>query len=61
VLPDLDDVVNDAVVEVFASKVRVAGSRENLEDAVVDGEKRDVESSSSEIVDDDVTLAAGLV
>jgi hypothetical protein len=54
-------VVNDAVVEVFASKVRVAGSRENLEDAVVDGEKRDVESSSSEIVDDDVTLAAGLV
>jgi hypothetical protein len=60
-LPDLDDVVDDAVVEVLTSEVRVTGCRENLEDTVVDGKEGDIERSSSEVVDDDVALATGLV
>lgn len=35
----------------------VTGGGQDLEDAVVDGEERDIESSSSEIVDDDLGLS----
>jgi hypothetical protein len=54
-------VVDDAVVKVLSSEVRVTGGGENLEDAVVDREERDIERSSSEIIDDDVALASSLV
>lgn len=39
----------------------VTGGGEDLEDAVVDGEERDIEGSTSEIVDDDLRFAALLV
>lgn len=60
-LPDLDKVVDHAVVKVLSSEVGVTSGSEDLKDTVVDREERDVESSSSQVVDDDVTLAAGLV
>jgi hypothetical protein len=60
-LPGLDEVVDDAVVEVLSSKVGVSSGRKNLEDSVVDREERDIKGSSSEVVDDDVALASGLV
>jgi len=60
-LPGLDKVIDNSVVEIFSSKVSVTGSRKNLEDTVVDREKRDIECSSSEIVDNDGTFTSGLV
>jgi hypothetical protein len=60
-LPDLDDVVDDSVVEIFSSEVSVSGGRENFEDTVVDREERDIERSSSEIVDDDGAFTSSLV
>lgn len=39
----------------------VTGGGEDLEDAVVDGKERHIESSTTEIVDDDLRLATLLV
>jgi hypothetical protein len=41
--------------------VGVAGGREDLEDAVVDGQERDIEGTTAEVVDNDALLAALLV
>ena len=60
-LVELDKVVHDAVVKVFSSQVGVSGGGEDLEHTVVDAEERDIECSSSEIVDDDLALATLLV
>lgn len=46
-LPELREVVHDAVIEVFAAEVRVAGRREDLKDPIVDSEERDVERASA--------------
>merc|ERR1719213_405651 len=53
---DLDEMLHDALVEVFASQVRVAVGRNNLEDAVVNREQRDVERAAAKVVDKDVLL-----
>lgn len=53
--------VDDAVVKVLSSEVGVSGGGEDLKDSVVNREERDIEGSSSEIVDDDVALSAGLI
>ena len=53
--------VDDSVVKVLSSEVRVSRGGENLEDSVVDREEGDIERSSSEVVDDDVALASSLV
>lgn len=60
-LPELDEVVNDTVVEILSSKVSVTSGRKDLKDTIVDGQKGHIEGSSSEIVDNDVALASGLV
>ena len=52
----LDEMVDDPVVKVFSSQVGVTGGRENLEHALFDGEEGDVESTTTEIVDDDLRL-----
>jgi hypothetical protein len=57
----LDKVLDDAVIEIFTSKMGVTSGGQNLEDTVVDGEKRNIEGSSSEIVDDDLGFTALLV
>ena len=57
----LDEEGDEAVVEVLASKVGVTGGGLDLEDALLDGEERDIEGSSSEVEDEDVALASGLL
>ncbi len=57
----LDEIVDDTVVEIFTTEMSVTGSSQHLEDTVVDGEKGDIESSTTEIVDDDLGFATLLV
>ncbi|KAF5326355.1 hypothetical protein D9611_000923 [Ephemerocybe angulata] len=57
----LDEVLDDTVIEILTAEMGVTSGGQDLEDTVVDGEKGDIESSSSEIVDDDLGLTALLV
>jgi NAD-specific glutamate dehydrogenase len=60
-LVQLDKVLNNPVVKVFATEVGVTRSREYLEHTVVDREKGHVERATAEVVHDDLRLAALLV
>jgi hypothetical protein len=57
----LGEVVDESVVEVLATQVSVTGGGLDLEDALLDGQERDIEGSSSEIEDEDVALAGDLL
>ena len=57
----LDEVLNEAVIEILTAKVGITGSSQDLEDTVVDGEKRDVECATSEVIDDDPGFGLGLL
>ena len=57
----LGEVVDDTLVEVLTTKVSVTSGSENLEDTVLNGEERDIEGTTTEIVDNDLTLTLGLV
>jgi len=53
----LHEVVHEPVVEVLASQVGVASGGLDLEDALLDGEERDVEGTAAEVEDEHVLLA----
>ncbi|KAG5463564.1 MAG: NAD-specific glutamate dehydrogenase-domain-containing protein [Olpidium bornovanus] len=53
--------LNNAVVEVLASKMRVARRGQNLEDALVDRKHRDIKRSATKVVDEDGALGSLLV
>ena len=57
----LDEVVDEAVIEVLTTKVSVTSGGLDLEDTLLDGQERDIESTSAEIEDEDVALAGGLL
>lgn len=57
----LDEVVNDTVVKVFTTEMGVTGGSENLENALLDREERDIKGTTSQVVDDDLRLFASLV
>ena len=57
----LDEVVDETVVEVLTTKVSVTGGGLDLEDTLLDGQKGHIEGSSTEIEDEDVPLALGLL
>ena len=57
----LGKVGDEMVIEVLATKMGVTGRRQNLEYTVVDREKGDIEGTTTEIVNDDLRLALGLV
>lgn len=56
-LVELHEVVHDSLIEIFSSKMSVTVGSDDLEDSRIDGEKRDIEGSSSKIKDEDVLLA----
>src|SRR5690606_2564043 len=56
----LGEVVDETVVEVLTSQVSVTSSGLDLEDTILNGKERDIESSSSKIEDENVALARSL-
>jgi hypothetical protein len=57
----LGEVVDDTLVEILTTKVGVTSGSENLEDTIVNGEERNIESTTTKIVDNDLALTVGLV
>jgi hypothetical protein len=57
----LDEVVDEPVVEVLTTQVGVTGGGLDLEDTLLNGQEGDIESSSTEIEDEDVPLTGGLL
>jgi len=57
----LDKVVDEAVVEILTTQVSVTSGSLNLEDTLLDSQKGHIESSSSEIEDENIALTGGLL
>ena len=57
----LHEVVDNSLVEIFTTQVSITSGSQNLEDTVVDGQEGDIESTTTEIVDDDLALVTSLV
>jgi len=57
----LDEVVNDAVIKIFTTKMGVTSSSQNLEDTIVNGKERDIKGSTTKIIDNNLRFAAFLV
>ncbi|KXN85447.1 NAD-specific glutamate dehydrogenase [Leucoagaricus sp. SymC.cos] len=57
----LDKVVHEPVVKIFTAKMGVTSSGLNLENTLFNGQKRDIESSSTKIKDEDIALASDLL
>ena len=57
----LDEVVDETVVEVLTTKVSVTSGSLDLEDTLLDGQERDIESTTTKIVDEDVALTLDLL
>jgi hypothetical protein len=54
-------VVDETVVKVLTTKVGVTGSGLDLEDALLNGEERDIEGTTTKVEDENVLLALGLL
>ena len=50
--------LDEAVVKVLSSQVGVSGGGLDLKHALIDGENRDIEGSTTQIEDEDVLLAS---
>ena len=57
----IDKVVDESVVEILTTQVGVTGGGLNLEDSLLDGQEGNIESSSSQIEDENVALALDLL
>mmetsp|Transcript_13397 Transcript_13397/g.16545 ORF Transcript_13397/g.16545 Transcript_13397/m.16545 type:complete len:292 (-) Transcript_13397:83-958(-) len=55
-LEDLHEVLHHPLIEIFSTQVGVTVGGHNLENAVVDGQQRHIEGTSSQVVDQDVLL-----
>ena len=56
----LDEVVDKTVIEILTTKVSITSGGLDFEDTL-DGQEGNIESSSSEIEDEDITLTNGLL
>jgi len=57
----LDEVLHDTVVEILTTKVSVTSGSQDLENAVVNRQKRHIESTTTKIVNNDLALVTGLI
>lgn len=57
----INEVVNKTVVEIFATKVSVTGGRLDLEDTLLDGQERHIESAATQVEDEHVALTLMLL
>ena len=57
----INEVVDETVVEVLTTQVSVTGSRLDLEDTLLNSQERDIESTTTEIEDEDVALTLSLL
>ena len=53
----LDEVVDETVIKVLTTQVSVTSSSLDLENTLLDSQKRDIESSSTQIEDEDIAFA----
>ena len=53
--------VDETVIEILTTKVSVTSGGLDFEDTLLDGQEGNIESSSSEIEDEDITLTDGLL
>ena len=57
----LGEVVDDALVEILTTETGVTSGSQDLENALLDGKKGHIESTTTQVVDDDLTLLTGLI
>ncbi|PKS06781.1 hypothetical protein jhhlp_006855 [Lomentospora prolificans] len=57
----VDEVLHQAVVHIFTTKMSVTSGSLDLEDTVLDGEEGDIESTTTKIEDEDVALTLVLL
>lgn len=57
----LGKVVDDALIEILTTEMGVTSGSQNLENALVDGQKRDIKGTTTKIVDNDLSLLLSLV
>jgi len=53
-LVHLDEMLHDTLIEILTTKMGITSGGDNLENAVVDGQKGNIEGTATKIVDDDV-------
>jgi len=56
-LEDLAEMVSQSLIEIFTSKMSITSSRDDLEHFVINGKKRYIEGTTTEIEDDNVLLS----
>lgn len=57
----VNEVINQPAVKILTTQVGVTSSGLDLEDTLLDGEERDIESTTTKIKDEDVALTLGLL
>ena len=57
----VNEVVNKSVVEILTTQMGVTSGGLDLEDTLLDGQEGNIESSSSQIEDEDVALTLNLL
>lgn len=57
----VDEVVDQAVVEILTTQVSVTGSRLDLKDTLLNGQERNIKGTTTEIEDEDVALTLDLL
>lgn len=57
---DVDTVLHQAVVKIFAAQMRVAVGGDDLEEALLDCQQRHIESAAAQVEDEHMPAAASL-
>lgn len=60
-LVQLDEVVHDTLIEIFTTQMSITVGGNDLEDTIVDGQQRNIESTASQVKDQNVLLSVLLI